>query len=104
MKSKRNAPRTKSGNLLIIIILVVNFVVIPILLFLFQMGLYLADRDRAQYVVEAASVLAANDLSEVIVNDPSFGWVSLSNYPPVGEATCAPDGEPLPVIGINTLV
>ncbi len=104
MKSNRNAPRSKSGNLLIIIILVVNFVVIPILLFLFQMGLYLADRDRAQYVVDAASILAADDLSGVIVNDPSFGWVSLSNYPPVGEATCAPDGEPLPVIGINTLV
>lgn len=104
MSLKRKAKRSESGNLLIIIILVVNFVVIPILLFLFQTGLYLADRDRAQYAVEAASLLTADKLSGVIVNDPSFGWVSLSNYPPVGKATCAPDGEPLPVLGINTLV
>ena len=40
----------------------------------------------------------------MIINDRNFGFVSLSNYPPIGRATLARDGEPLPVIGINTLV
>jgi len=59
---------------------------------------------RAQSIVEGAGLVAANDLSRVVIDDPHFGYVSLSNYPPIGKATCAPDGEPLPVIGINTLV
>jgi len=69
-----------------------------------QTGLYVMDRDRVQATVDAAGLVAANDLSRIIINDPAFGWVSLSNYPPIGKATCAKDGEPLPVLGINTLV
>src|SRR5262249_44918357 len=38
------------------------------------------------------------------INDSNFGYVSLSNYAPVGKATRAGDAEPLPVTGINTLV
>jgi hypothetical protein len=64
----------------------------------------LAERVRIQNAVEAACLLAANDVSRIVINDQTFGYVSLSNYPPVGKATCALDGEPLPVIGINTLV
>lgn len=78
--------------------------VMPALLLVGQTCLLLAHRQRAQSTVEAATLLAANDLSWIVINHPHFGWVSLSNHPPVGNATCAPDGEPLPVIGINTLV
>ncbi len=61
-------------------------------------------RGRAQNVVEAAALIAAQDLSKIVVNDPDFGWVSLSNHPAEGKITRARDGEPLPVLGINTLV
>jgi hypothetical protein len=61
-------------------------------------------RSRAQSVVEAAGLIAANDLSKIIIDDSHYGLVSLSNYPPIGKGTCAPDGEPLPVTGINTIV
>jgi len=77
---------------------------VPLLLAVSQFGLLLTERVRIQNAVEAACLLAANDVSRIIINDPTFGYVSLSNYPPVGKATYALDGEPLPVIGINTLV
>jgi len=69
-----------------------------------QCGLYSVDRSRIQNTVEAAGLLAANDLSRIVMNDPYFGYVSLSNYAPIGKGTCAQDGEPLPVTGINTLI
>jgi hypothetical protein len=66
--------------------------------------MHFLDRARAQVVVDGASLVAANALSRIIIEDDHFGYVSLSNYPPIGKATCAPDGEPLPVTGINTIV
>lgn len=79
-------------------------IIVPLLLVASQGGLYAIDRDRAKNAVEAAALLAANDMSRIIVEDPSFGYVSLSNFPPNGEGTLARDGEPLPVTGINTLM
>jgi hypothetical protein len=55
-------------------------------------------------VVEAAAKVAAMDLSRIVIKDPEFGYVSLSNHPATGIATRAEDGEPLPVTGINTLI
>ncbi|MFA7336907.1 MAG: Tad domain-containing protein [Candidatus Obscuribacterales bacterium] len=98
--SKRN----KKGNILLMVFVCICFVVAPTLMFLCECCLQIVARSRAQSIVEAAALVAANDLSKIIVDDPHFGLVSLSNYPPIGKGTCAPDGEPLPVTGINTLV
>jgi hypothetical protein len=92
------------GNTFIIIMLIVCFVIVPLLMVVGQFGLYSVDRTRIQNIVEAAGLLAANDLSRIVINDPYFGYVSLSNYAPIGRGTCAADGEPLPVVGINTLI
>ncbi len=100
----RKRIRRETGNILLIILACFCFIIVPIVLMLTQTGVYVIDRSRVQNVVDAAGLLAANDLSKMIINDRNFGWVSLSNYPPIGRATCARDGEPLPVIGINTLV
>jgi hypothetical protein len=99
-----NKPRNQSGSTLIIIILTVAFILLPLLMVLSEMGLYAVDRSRIQSIVEAASLLAANDVSRIVINDPHFGYVGLSSYPPIGKGICAADGEPLPVTGINTLV
>ena len=96
--------RSHKGSILLLSLLLLCFVAVPLILVGGQMALYQVDRVRAQSVVEGAGLVAANDLSRVIIDDPHFGYVSLSNYPPIGKATCAPDGEPLPVTGINTLV
>ena len=95
--------RREAGSTLILVLVLACFLVVPLLVILTQMGLKTVDAARIQNTVEAAGLLAANDLSRIVINDPHFGYVSLSNYPPIGKATCAPDGEPLPVISINTL-
>ncbi|PWT98179.1 MAG: hypothetical protein C5B53_07110 [Candidatus Melainabacteria bacterium] len=59
---------------------------------------------RHQQAIEAASLKAASDLSRVVVNDPYWGYVSLSDYPATGAATMAGDGQPLPVHSINTIL
>ncbi len=96
--------RNRTGNVLVIIVLVVFFVLVPLLVVQSQIGLLVVDQDRAKGVVEAACLVAANDLSRIVIDDSHFGPVSLSNYAPVGQGIRAADGEPLPVIGINTLV
>ncbi|MBA3858989.1 MAG: hypothetical protein C0507_18950 [Cyanobacteria bacterium PR.3.49] len=95
--------RNQKGNILLLILACMCLIIVPLLLVASQGGLYAIDRDRARSAVEAAALLAANDMSRVIVEDPAFGYVSLSNFPPNGEGTLARDGEPLPVTGINTL-
>ena len=96
--------RRPTGNTLVIIIITLCFVIIPLLMMLSQSSFKLVDSQRIQNTMDAACLLAANDASRIIINDQNFGYVSLSNYPPIGKATCAQDGEPLPVIGINSLV
>lgn len=96
--------RAANGNIMLLTVAIACFVILPTIMTTSQIALYYIDRTRSQNCVEAACLLAANDLSRIFIDDPHFGFVSLSNYPPVGKATAAEDGEPLPVIGINTLV
>lgn len=101
---KTLSPRKQNGNILLLVLASLCLIIVPLVLLVSQGGLYAIDRDRAKNAVEAAALLAANNMSRVIIDDPEFGYVSLSNFPPNGEGTLAPDGEPLPVTGINTLM
>ncbi len=106
-KQLRAAPPERGGekgSMLALTIVSIALIVVPLFMVLAYTGVSLVARQRAQSIVEAAGLIAANDISRIIFNDPTFGYVSLSNHPPTGKATRAPDGEPLPVIGINTLV
>lgn len=96
--------RRNVGNVLSLVVLFVLFFLLPLTLAFSTTGFFLINKSQAQDIVEAAAVVAANDLSRIVINDSHFGFVALSNYPAIGQSTCAPDGEPLPVIGINTLV
>jgi hypothetical protein len=96
--------RSEKANTIALISLTVGFVIGPLLVLITQMSLHEVDRARVHSILEAASLVAANDMSRIIINDKNFGYVALSNYPPIGKATLADDGEPLPVLGINTLV
>ncbi len=87
-----------------LVVCIIAFIFVPVFIMITQFGPHFSYNTRVETVVEGASLVAANDLSRIVFNDPNFGYVSLSNYPPVGKGTRALDGEPLPVIGINTLV
>lgn len=99
----RNLRRNQSGGI-IIAVFVTSCLFLTLFMFVGQISVYMSERKRAQDVVDAAGLVAANEFSRIIINDANFGYVSLSNYPPIGKATVAPDGEPLPVCGINTLI
>ncbi len=99
--------RQATGSVLILVLLVllvIGLFVVPPSLVLSELAVCLIDRKPARNVVEAAGLVAADDLSRMAIDDPAFGYVSLSNHPPTGNATHAPDGKPLQVIAINTLV
>lgn len=97
-------PRNNRGTMYVLILCVSALIFVPLLMLLSRLGPLFVSSGRAQNVVEAAGKIAAMDLSRIVINDPEFGYVSLSSHKPVGTATHALDGEPLPVIGINTLV
>ena len=104
MSQKKGQLRQCRGNMLVLVAVVTCLLLVPLFLLQSQIGLFMVDNKRVETVVEGACLMAANDLSRIIINDPHFGYVSLSNYPATGAGTLAPDGEPLPVTGINTLV
>lgn len=97
--SKRNA---HGSILLIYLFLVAGF--ISVLLAAFSFGRLFILSHRHTRAVEAGCLAAAGDLSRIVINDPHFGFIALTDYPPVGKATLAADGEPLPVVGINTIL
>lgn len=96
--------RSQRGSILIIGIFLLA-VLIPLLLYLgVNFHHFLRERSTAQTAAEAAALTAASDISRIITRDPKWGFVALSDQPPAGKATLAGDGEPLPVIGVNTIL
>ena len=96
--------RNQRGNMLVLIICISAAIFIPSFLLITHFGFLVSASGRAQNVVEAAGLVAAKDISRIVINDPDFGYVSLSNRTQGGKATKAADGEPLPVYSINTLI
>lgn len=54
--------------------------------------------------IQSAALAAATDASRIIVEDPYFGLIGLSDYPPKGNGILAQDNYAVPVTGINTLL
>src|SRR5579883_2075312 len=99
----KKCPRNNAGNMLVLAAVIAAFVFVPILIFLCRFSPFVIGSERSQNVVEAAGLIAANDLSKLVFFDPNFGYVSLSNYPATGIINRARDGQAVPVLGINTL-
>jgi hypothetical protein len=78
-------------------------ILIPLTLIAIDFVSIFMARDYLQAAADAAALAAAKDLSRIVIMDPNVGYISLSNYPPVGKALVATDGEPLPVYSYNDL-
>lgn len=79
-------------------------VIIPLALFVVNWIYLIKTQENMQSAADAAALSAANDLSKIVILDSDVGYLSLSNYPPLGKGLLAPDGEPLPVISYNEMV
>lgn len=94
--------RSKRGSLFPLIALCATVFVFG-LVCLCQLAIHWLSFQRAQAASEAAALAAANELTNVVINDPHFGFVSLSNDA-AGTNTLTEAGEPIPVVGINTII
>lgn len=61
------------------------------------------EQQRVENAVQAAAASAACNLSNIVIADDRWGFVSLSDHPACGQATIAPDNEALPITGINAI-
>ena len=73
--------RTNKGSLLALAILFLALIVLPAAVLLFKQSLLLTKRSEYQRHLEAASLLAAERLSRVVVNDPHFGEIVSADPP-----------------------
>lgn len=101
--SKSRKGRNRNGSILLLVVISMA-ILLPVCLVggvaLTQLNL---NQARHMTAVETASLTAASDLSRIVVNDPYFGYIALTDFAPIGRNTRAEDGESLPVLGINTL-
>ncbi len=96
--------RGVKGNTLVLVSAITIGLLIAIVLFALNYGRLLGGSTEHLTAIEAASLAAAQDLSRVVINDDYYGYISLSDYPPIGLGTKAADKEPLPVLSINTVL
>lgn len=96
--------RNPRGNMIILITAIIVGVVIALVLFSTSFVRIMGTSGEQQTAIEAAAAAAARDLSRIVVETPECGFVSLSDFAPVGTYTQAADGYALPVKSINTLI
>lgn len=100
----RRLPRRPRGNMLVLIVAILAGVVVATILFALGYVRILGSHSEQRTAIESAALAAAKDLSRIVVEDPNFGFISLSDSAPVGTSTTAGDRYYLPVHGINTLL
>lgn len=96
--------RYPQGNMLILITAIIVGVIIALVLFSTSFVRIMGTSGEQQTAIEAAAAAAARDLSRIVIETPECGFVSLSDFAPVGSYTQAADGYALPVKSINTLI
>ncbi len=102
--SKREAVRKRSGSTLVLIIALTATVGLAVIFFGLKYSQELGSYQEEKSAIEAAALVAAKDLSRIVLEDANFGFIALSDFAPVGQGTVAGDGYGMPVQGINTLL
>lgn len=99
--------RAPSGAaILVLILLMVAFVLVPICLFVLECGWICLCQQRQHNATEAAALAAARDVGQIVIEDPYFGLLGLSDHPAVtrGSAFRAGDGYPVRARSINGIL
>lgn len=95
--------RSARGNLYVLYVALAAMLIVGWNLFA-GVGVSLLVHYRNKCALESASLAAARDLSRIVIDDSKWGYVALTDHPPIGDDTRAKDGYPLPVTGINTIL
>ncbi len=97
-------PRGQHGNMLILVLAILLGILMLILAFSLSYVRILGSNAEQKTAIEAAALAAARDLGKVVVEDPNFGFISISDAAPSTPNTKANDGFSMPVTSINTLL
>jgi hypothetical protein len=103
-KNSRYYSRKTRGNMLCIVTSVFAGILLVVTFFSLKFTRVLGSYWEQRTKIEAASLAVAKDLGRIVIEDPYYGFVSLSDYPPTGKATMAVDNYYLPVQSINTIL
>lgn len=106
MKLTNQSPleRNSSGNTLALIAAITAGILVLILLFALSYTRLVGSNQEQRTAIEAAALAAAKESSRIVINDPNFGYISLSDAAPIGKSTTADDNYFMPVNGINTMM
>jgi hypothetical protein len=102
MQYRRTRANERGGTLALVLAVLLGILMV-IILFSLWYTRFLGAHLEQTTAIEAASLAAAKDLGRIVVEDPYFGFVGLSDSPPTGKGTTAGDDFYMPVTGINTL-
>lgn len=86
------------------IMLIATSMLIGLSVCAFQLEIFMLRKQKCQHACESAAVEAAQCLSQIMIEDANFGYLSLSDFPALSSFTKSPDNEPLPVASINSCI
>ena len=90
--------------MIILAVAILCSIIMAVLFFTFKYTRIIGGYQEQHTAIESAALAAASDLSKIVVLDPYFGYIGLSDSAPSGSATAAQDGFGMPVQGINTIL
>jgi len=102
--SRSKKIRSSKGNMLVLVAAVTVGIILVLLIFALHYTRMLGAQQEQSTAIEAAALKAASDLSLIVVDDPYYGFISLSDYAPVGHQTAGIDNYYTPVQSINTIL
>ncbi len=97
-------PNRDRGNVLILVVVIFLAIVLAIGLFSLSYTRLVGSHQEHKTAIESAALAAANDLSRIVIEDPNFGFIGLSDAPPTLPGTIAGDRFYTSVQSINTLM
>ncbi len=102
--TSKPAKYRRRGNVLILIVAIVLGIIVLLVLFALGYVRLLGTGSEQKTAIEAAAIAAARDISNIVIDTDTFGFVGLSDSAPNGAATTAGDNFCTPVHSINTLI
>lgn len=96
--------RNSRGNMLVLASVATLGILVALLLLVMNFGRVTGGAGQRRTAIESAALAAATDIARIVIDDPNYGFISLGDHPPIGRRTVARDGDPLPVMGINTVL
>jgi len=101
---KKQNLRPQHGSMLVLMIAFTATIVLALLFFALGFVRLTGTQSEQKTAIEAAALAAAREMSNIVVINPDFGYVGLSDSAPVGTDTSSADNYYNQVHGINTLM